>query len=277
MKEFNMNNKNNFKIVLTIPAGRRQYMEILFKHIVKEYDLLDEIRLWVNSRNIDDISWMTELSAKYDKVTLDKTVYNNPSGVDDLTLELHRFWENCKDENTLYLRLDDDVVWLEEHFFKKLIDFRLSNPEPLFVYPNIINNAIIDHLHQRLGCFNSIDKIEYNCFDYFGVMDGHHAELRHNEFIKDIKNNDLDKYKFGKWSLYNYERVSINSLAWFGKDIKNLEFDVEEEDYVSCVAPKILGRPNMIYGGILASHFSFHTQIEYLNPTDILIGYSELL
>jgi hypothetical protein len=252
-------------------------MEILFKHVMKEYDLLDEIRLWVNSSNSSDIMWMVEMSLTHEKVTLDKTVSDNPTPrITDQNFELYRFWDNCKDENTLYIRLDDDVVWLEENFFKNLIEFRINNPEPLFIYPNIINNSVTDYIHQRLGCFNFENKIEYNCFDHYGVLDGSHAELRHNEFIKDIKNNDLDKYKFGKWSLYNYERVSINSLAWFGKDIKNLEFKPDEEDYVSCEAPRILERPSMIYGGPIAVHFSFHTQREYLDSTEILQKYAEL-
>lgn len=266
-----------YKTVLTIPAGRKRYMEVLLPYILREYDLLDEIRLWVNTNNFDDIIWMVEQSLKYDKIKLDRTVVENPTpNIPHPNYELYRFWENCKDEETLYLRLDDDVVWLEDNFFKKMIDFRINNPEPLFIYPNIINNSVTDHIHQRLGCFKDLAKIKHDCLDPSGVMDGVHASQRHSEFIADVKANNLNKYKFDKWILFNYERVSINSLAWFGKDIKDIVFEKDEEDFVSCKAPAIVGRPNMIYGGPLAVHFAFNMQRAHMDQTDILESYTTL-
>jgi hypothetical protein len=269
---------NGNKVVVFIPAGRRRYMEILLKHILRQDDLIDEIRLWVNTKDEADLEWMNKISLSNKKITLDKTVLDNPTpDLTDPNFELCRFWENCKDENTLYIRFDDDVVWLEDNFFKNLIEFRLNNPEPLFVYPNIINNSIVDHIHQRLGCFPLEDKIQYECFDGNGTCNGEHVQRRHLEFIEDIKNNNLQKYKFTKWNLFNNERISINSLAFFGKDIKNLQVTADEENYIACVAPSILQKPSMIYGGALLVHFSFHTQRDYLDTTDVLQRYAELL
>jgi hypothetical protein len=265
------------KVVVTIPAGRKRYMEVLLPYIIREYDLIDEIRLWVNTNNFDDIIWMVEKSLQYDKIKLDRTVVENPTpNLPHANYELYRFWNNCKDEDTLYIRLDDDVVWLEENFFRDMIDFRIANPEPLFIYPNIINNAVIDHIHQRLGCFDFAEKIGYRCVDPIGVSNGPHAEQRHLEFLNDLESNDIEKYKFDKWLLYEYERVSINSLAWFGKDIKDIVFEKDEEDFVSCKAPAIVGRPNMLYGRTMAVHFSFHMQREYLDSTNLLDKYIQL-
>ncbi len=36
---------------------------------------------------------------------------------------------------------------------------RINNPNPMFIYSNIINNALIDYLHQRAGNFILKDKI----------------------------------------------------------------------------------------------------------------------
>jgi hypothetical protein len=278
MKEKTMTEEvKKYKVVLTIPAGRKRYLDVLLPYILREYDLLDEIRLWVNTKNFDDIIWMVEKSLKYDKIKLDRTVVENPTpNIPDQNLELYRFWNNCKDEDTLYLRLDDDVVWLEENFFKKMIDFRINNPEPLFIYPNIVNNTITDHIHQRLGCFRDLGKLKYECVDPVGVMDGVHAGQRHSTFINDINNKDIEKYKFDKWLLFNYERVSINSLAWFGRDIKDIVFEKDEEHFVSCKAPELVSKPNMIYGGVMAVHFSFHMQRTHLDSTGILELYSAL-
>jgi hypothetical protein len=56
----------------------------------------------------------------------------------------------------MYIRLDDDVVWLEENFFKDMIEFRINNPEPLFIYPNIINNANFDANIREPALLNDI-------------------------------------------------------------------------------------------------------------------------
>lgn len=51
------------------------------------------------------------------------------------------------------MRLDDDIIWMSQDFVDKMFEARIKYPEPLFIYPNIVNNAIIDYLHQRAGIF----------------------------------------------------------------------------------------------------------------------------
>ena len=43
------------RIVVVTPAGRRRYLEILFRYILKLRPIMDEYRLWVNTENNEDI------------------------------------------------------------------------------------------------------------------------------------------------------------------------------------------------------------------------------
>ena len=48
------------RIVVVTPAGRKRYLEILFRYILKLRPIMDEYRLWVNTENNEDIEYMNE-------------------------------------------------------------------------------------------------------------------------------------------------------------------------------------------------------------------------
>ena len=54
-------NGKTYKVVVCTPAGRKRYMEILFYYILKQKHIIDEYRIWVNTKNQDDINWFEKL------------------------------------------------------------------------------------------------------------------------------------------------------------------------------------------------------------------------
>ena len=52
---------NNKKVCICIPVGRKRYLEILVKYLLKQKDVVDEIRLWVNTRNVQDLEYIHSL------------------------------------------------------------------------------------------------------------------------------------------------------------------------------------------------------------------------
>jgi len=265
--------QQEYKIVVTIGAGRKRYMELLFNQILREYDYIDEIRFCVNTNEHEDLLWLEETAKQYDKVTLDKRL----GGGEYNALNLCRFWEGFQDPGSIYIRLDDDVVWIDEGFIQKMVEFRIKNLAYLFVFPNIINNSICDHIHERIGALDISEYIGYDCVDDNGILNGEVAIKKHRNFIEKVKENSLDDYRFTQWRLLEYERVSINSLCWFGRDLMGITVDSNEEQAISSDIPRQLNRPNIIYGEPLIVHFAFHTQRDYLDPTGILKDYRDLL
>src|SRR5690606_29772622 len=51
---------------------------------------------------------------------------------------------------------------------------------------------------------------------------------------------------------------------------------IDEEEWISSILPAKENRNGMIFGGLVVSHFAFHTQEQALLRTKILDGYCEI-
>jgi hypothetical protein len=263
-----------YKIVVVTPAGRKRYMEILLHYLIKQKNIVDEYRIWVNTGNPEDLNWFEKIKDENkDFITLEylpKSLW--PGG----TMHICNFFKNTIDEDTIYIRFDDDVVWMEDDFIEKLVKFRIDNPDYFIVYGNIINNAVIDHIHQKQGIIYS-KNIENTCLCKHGWENPNICEEKHNTFIQNLNNNEIQKYMFDRYET-NGQRISINNICWFGKDFKQFSGIVgeAEEQWLSDEAPKQKNKKTCVYGGALCVHYAFWTQRDYLDKTDILDKYRKL-
>ena len=266
-----------YKLVVTIPAGRKRYMEVMLPHILKQKGFIDELRIWCNTKNQSDIDYIQKIiSSNRDFVTIDHLPPNANSIGEGHAI--HHFFKNAIDPNTIYLRIDDDIVWAEKDFFKKIYKFRLENPKYFLVYGNIVNNAVCDHLCQKNGVYEPEPHYGFNCIDDNGWNNPILAETKHRKLIENIKNNRLEKYRFSPVALENYKRVSVNCICWFGSEFAKFNGIVgqDEENWLATDKPRELGMLNCILGDALCSHFSFYTQREHMDKTDILDNYRSL-
>ena len=51
------------------------------------------------------------------------------------------------------MKLDDDTLYIDENFIQTMWSHRFKLQERMVIYPNIINNAMVTHIHQRAGVF----------------------------------------------------------------------------------------------------------------------------
>lgn len=174
---------------------------------------------------------------------------------------------------------------------RKITHFRINNPEYFIVLGNIINNALCNYIHQRIGALDlnigEDHNLAYKCMDAESWSKGVVASHIHKAFLQKKRDGRVYDYVFNKWILAEYERFSINFMAWFGHDFASFDGKVgfvhhghplwEEEPWLTEWKPREIGRPNCIFGGSIAAHFSFYPQREYLeDATDILDIYREL-
>ena len=245
-------------IIVVTPAGRERYLKILYKNLIKQKGDFNKWHLWLNTKNDSDINYINNLEKNNDwievikkDIPLDKLGTNR--GI--------RYFFNCAiDKNTIYIRLDDDIVYLEDKFIEKLSNFREKNREFPLVFANIINNNVINHYHSNNNIFNFNEKIENNCSGNL-----HKSQILplkiHTQFLNDIKNNDTKKYYLNDIILNDFRRVSINAISWIGGDFNNfLQISEEEEQWLSVTYPFSTKRPNIILGNVLCSHAAFFTQ-----------------
>lgn len=264
----------NYKIVVNTAAGRRRYMQYLVPFIVGS-DIVDRYDIWVNTHNGADIEFFKQLAAKYPVVNL---VWQ-PDGVVGGIASINAFYRDCVEENTIYFKMDDDIVWMESDAIKKMVDFRIDNPQYFLVSPLVINNSLSTYLLQVCG------KIKLN--QYFNSSannpvlwkSGNFASQLHAWFLNGyLKQGKTTELHVGKREM-GMTRFSINAILWFGEDMKALNGIVpgDDEEFLSCIHPTTIGKTNCWNGDVLFSHFAFFTQREQLDKMSILEQYGEYL
>ncbi|NBP66912.1 MAG: hypothetical protein EBU66_19985 [Bacteroidetes bacterium] len=255
------------KIIVVTPAGRKCYLEILIKYILRLKGIVDEYHLWLNTNEQSDVEYIKSIADDYIKVIEMPGPCGGGAGI-------ARFFVNCTEPNTVYVRFDDDIVFLDENeAFINFVKFRIAHPEYFVVYSNIINNAITSHLHQRFGNINNkCGYASYDCLCDKGWNNPKFAENVHREFLSK-KSKD---FYFDKWILHLYERVSINCISWLGEEFAKFNGMVghDEEQWISCDKPFAIKKPNCIYGGFVCAHYAFYTQRPHMQTTDILDLYA---
>ena len=253
----------NRRVVVVIPAGRKQYLEILIPQVIAQGECVDEIRLWCNSYNEEDINYINLLrsSTQSEKITVE---YNDII-VDRLGWgwSIYPFFKNCIDKNTVYVRLDDDIVWMEAGALENLIKFRLENLSYFLIYANIINNPILSHIHQRIGAMHTRAGLaQYDPLDPMGYESAEFWEATHVNFNERRKAGTLNAYKFGRWELYHQERMQINCISWLGEDFADFNgiVPVDEEKFLTMEYPKAINKINCVFGQALVCHSAFWKQ-----------------
>lgn len=266
------------KTIIVTPAGRQRYLKVLYKHLLVQKNDFFEWHLWLNTTNQEDINFCKKLEKENSWIkTFDLTEGFNGN------LSICSFFKNATDSDTVYIRFDDDVIFLEDDFIKNFTQERIKNKDPYFIFPIIINNGNMAYHLQKNGKVWFPINISYteDCLNELW-KDHNLAEKMHNDFILDIKNGYIKKYHIDDIVINNFYRHSINCISWFGETMKDIveknDINVyrDEEFFLSVLHPKNNNNPNMIIGSVVCSHFSFHVQREHLDRTNILLEYEKI-
>jgi hypothetical protein len=251
--------KPTMRRIIVTPAGRACYLRLLSRHLAAQKAHFDEWRVWVNTDTPEDLQYLQELSEKYDWVKLIPLCvpFNR-------NMTIYSFYKDCLDSDAVYLRLDDDVIWLEANFVSKMFTFREQRKEFSLVFANIVNNAIISHIYQRSGLLDCRHgKCVYNCTDHVGWHSAEFAMYLHEQFLQDLRRGEISRWRcFPEWHLHDFERVSINSISFFGADMVKFDGEVlpDEEPWMACYLPQQLNKIAAINGNALCVHFAFGPQ-----------------
>lgn len=266
----------NFKVIVNTAAGRRRYMQYLIPQVLA-CEIVDRYDLWLNTTNKQDLEFFKILAKKYPKINL---VWQ-PDGVINGNKSINAFYKKCVDEDAIYFKLDDDIVWMEDKLIENMVRFRVENPDFFLVTPLVINNSLSTYLFQLHGRIH----LSYYCNSdpYSDIL------WRSGKFATDLHEWFLDNYlithktsqlHFGNGKTpVSMTRFSINSILWFGKDMKEMEGIVpgDDEEYLSCIYPTLHGKANCWNTNALVAHFAFYTQRAYIDQKAILEKYGSFL
>ena len=240
--------KGKYKIIAITPAGRMAYLEILHKYIIKNKHIIDRWDLWVNTENQNDLQYMKDLSENDSFINLVYPEWPYERGCPNLSLA--PFWSKATDDDTIYIRFDDDIVFIDEKTIENLINFRVKNKNHLFIYPYIINNPFHSKDLQLRGLVSTNHGIVRTYKELCGENINDPVSLNSILFVRELHETFIDAYHKKEhtkfmcnekliWELgdgyYRYgtngtqdyitnagPQVSINCVCWFGSVLKEI-------------------------------------------------------
>lgn len=262
----------NYKVVVVTAAGRRRYMQYLIPYVVS-CSLVDRYDMWINTHNGADIAFFEQVASQFPIVHL---VWQ-PEGIVNGNASINAFYRSCTEEDAIYFKLDDDIIWQEADAMEKMIRFRAENPRYFLVSPLVINNALSSYLLQIEGKLQLSEYHPASAQSPVLWKSGQFAyELHHWFLTRYLQTGKTAALHIGKKEM-GETRFSINAILWFGKDMSNFAGEVpgDDEEFLSCIYPSLRGLSNAWNGDAIMVHFAFFTQRKQLDKQNILEQYGE--
>lgn len=256
------------KVVLVTVAGRRRFLELQKPYIRNLKGVVDEHHFWMNTKNEGDINYIKELCGSdpnYFKMIQGEGGLFDESGTpknSHVGEMIAPFFQYCVDPDTVYIRIDDDVCFIETKAFAGYVQFRIDHPEYFLVYPIIVNNCMDFRIYPPEHDFCQSKYDDEKHWRPHGGQIGLHL---HNVFFKHYP--DLSGLKFEGVRGVG-EMASVNCISWLGSEFAKfdgkvaLEPDgyVKEEDWLIRTRPNRIGKKSCFYGGCVVCHYSYAHQ-----------------
>lgn len=255
-----------YKIIVNTAAGRRRYMRLLIPYIL-ESEIVDRYDLWINTNNNTDIEFFKEIAKISNKINL---VWQ-PEGYVNGIESINAFYKDCTDPDTIYFKIDDDIIWMEPDLIEKMVKFRIDNPNYFLVSPLVINNGfslLLLYVNNKFKLNKGYDI--GSCWE-----NGYFAKELHELFIEKYLATDRYRELYVNNAPIALSRFSINAVLWFGKDLKKISGIVpgNDEEFLTLLYPT---KESLICGwngNAILSHFAFGSQRNILDKTNILDKY----
>ncbi|KAI1288998.1 hypothetical protein F5Y03DRAFT_388912 [Xylaria venustula] len=132
---------SGFKIIAMVFFGRKRYVDILDcylqQNLASHGGYVDEVWFMVHTEREEDITWLDGLiedTPEYKKVGQENCQSNNN--------QYGCLWEHATADNTLYIKLDDDIIYIHQDAIPQLVHTRLAVPHAFAVSAHLVNSPI---------------------------------------------------------------------------------------------------------------------------------------
>ncbi|MCJ1470359.1 hypothetical protein MMC07_009004 [Pseudocyphellaria aurata] len=137
------------KIIALIFYGRPETVSILDcymkQNLVSNGGFLDEVHWAVNTDKDNALKYLDgliESSEEYQKIVLPGLGFDS-------------VWEHAVTRGNLYIKIDDDIVYVHEDAIPNLIYTKLKHPDAFGASANLINSPSLSWLHYHLGAIHA--------------------------------------------------------------------------------------------------------------------------
>lgn len=179
--------------------------------------------------------------------------------------------------DALFLKCDDDIVYMDLDGLAGFIDHRRKNPHYFVTSANVVNNGVCAYFQQVSGALpQSLGHFERPPGGFGGTLwtDPNKANNLHDFFLASPKKEFPLPSKVVDWQ----ERQSINFIAWLGSDLQHMALARgDDEKMLTVDLPAFLERPTAIYSDFTVSHLSFGPQEKGVDVNRLITAYDALM
>ncbi|MGV3548403.1 hypothetical protein [Rhizobium sp.] len=180
-------------------------------------------------------------------------------------------------QDSIFLKCDDDIVYLDIDKLGDFVEFRRTNPKYLVVSANVVNNGVCAWFQQQAGSIPaSVGDFERPPGGFGGTLwlSADKATRLHDYFLSTKDKRLPLTEKVVDWT----ERQSINFIAWLGRDLVHMALPKgDDEKALTVDLPELLDRPTAIYSDFMVSHLSFGPQEKGLAVERLISAYDKLM
>jgi hypothetical protein len=286
------------QVIAWTPFGRERTVSILYRYLQRDHErgLIDQWWLYLNTDHHgqeSDVAYAQQLARRHDWIV----VKNRPRRATKYAYRHKQeytqyFYEYATDPGTVYLRFDDDEVFVAPPAVERLVEQKTQRPHTLCLFSTNVNNAIISWYMQQIGVIpvGSISgtagvtwprvQAPY-CMDPVGWADPLFAELLHCWVLDLLEAGDHPKLElYQDITLSPGQQFSVSVFAMEGKDLAALDppghINHEEETWLTTTRPMETGMVNQICSTSVTVHYSFFPQRPHLDTLNILDRYRAL-
>jgi hypothetical protein len=276
---------NNYRVVTITPIGNYKYADLLSHYLLQNRDIIDQHIWWINTHNTYDISYISTIICKYrDFFDL---YYNNNLKYFGVKNGLSNIYMQFNDKKTIYIKINDDICWMQKDALRELVQFRINNPEYFVIHPFINNTTKATYVLQLLNLF-SMDILDISPVvmrkQQLSLSDlkPEISESIHKNFLELIKTDQLSELTNCLPKIVNflYDYIPDHCVCWFGKHFTEFEetAKIYQKEWISQIESKERQMPTCICTSSIMSHFAFKSHENYLlNKTNILESYKNSL
>ncbi|KAK9917316.1 hypothetical protein WJX75_003075 [Coccomyxa subellipsoidea] len=293
--------------------GRRRYVKLLNvyleRNLAQNGGILDEVVFAVRTLDEEDLKFLDLLLARNPGVyrrSAPGSLYQNDTLV---------HWQesyNIARPDRLYVKIDDDVIFIQDGAIEALVEEKLRG-RYLFVSANVVNHPLLSYVHAQLGALlpfqpppkglNPMDAYKpFVLANNHSVLDDSPAHtsayktddacfweqwecaaVAHYSFLHHMRAGSLAAYAFNNWDLCypDYHRWSINFFLFNSSDLLGdlISNEIDDEVYVSQLLPAFRKQHAAAVGrSALVVHYAYFVQEKGLlyNAPGLLQEYSRV-
>lgn len=279
------------KVACWTPFGRESTVSLLVKYMERDVKrgIVDEYVLYMNvgDNQESDRAYGYALADEHDWIRIIERPERHPGPIQRSTGFFYRY---ATDPDTVYVRLDDDIVYIHQDAIENLVRARIQMPAPVAVLGTTWNNAIVSWFAQQAGVIPR----EFGvvgapfCMDPMGWANGAFAVRIHELLLDHIDAGTVDQlYLYQDFPVCNPQggpgmQFSVSCFASLGSMYAGLPAGPgvlvpdEEESFHTVHEPMRIGVPNILVGNALVSHFTFQPQRPHVLASNVLDRYRAL-